>query len=81
MAANRGSHPQHAVVETGHINIDVSFFFLFFAGGFMPIDTPLFWFEFQMIFWQGKSYQCEVCCWWNGAVEIMEMVEVEYKNG
>jgi hypothetical protein len=47
----------------------------------MLSEMPLFWFEYHMMYWQNKSYLCEVCVWWNGTVEIMEMVELEAKNG
>lgn len=46
----------------------------------MLSDKPLFWFEFHMMYWQDEPYLCEVCVWWNGTVEIMEMVKVEEKN-
>lgn len=44
-------------------------------------ETPLFWFEYHMMYWQEKAYLCEVCVWWNGHTEIMEMVEIGAHNG
>jgi len=56
-------------------------FFLFTAKeDFMLADVPLFWFEYHMTHWQGDTYLCEVCVWWDGTVEIMEMVRIEAKN-
>jgi len=44
-------------------------------------ELPLFWFEYHMMYWQGRSYLCEVCVWWDGHVEIMEMVHIGENNG
>lgn len=44
-------------------------------------EVPLFWFEYHVMYWQGKNYLCEVCVWWDGLVEIMEMVELENNDG
>lgn len=46
----------------------------------MLSDKPLFWFEYYTMHWEGDLYLCEVCVFWNGEVQIMEMVRIEVQN-
>lgn len=43
----------------------------------MLVERPLFWFEYEMIYWEHRFWLCEVCVYWNGLREIVEMVEVK----
>jgi hypothetical protein len=43
----------------------------------MLADVPLFSFTLEIQEWQGKLWLCEICTYWNGIVEILEMVEIE----
>lgn len=40
-------------------------------------DTPLFWFELDVIYYYGRCWLVEYCVFWNGVVQIMEMVEIK----
>lgn len=44
------------------------------------MDVPLFSFYFEVIPWEGRFWLCEVCVYWNGHREILEMVEIEAKD-
>lgn len=43
----------------------------------MLSQVPLFWFEFEVIYSLNRFWLCEVCVFWNGVREVMEMVEIE----
>lgn len=65
------------VVETGHINTDVSFFILRKGWFRMLADTPLFWFEIEVECLFGRFWLIEYCVLWNGDRNIVEAVEIE----
>lgn len=43
-------------------------------------EIPLFVLSFEMQEWQGKLWLCEICTWWNGYIEILEMVDITGVN-
>ena len=76
MAGERCSNTRQPVVEKGHINTDVTFFILFFGGKKMLPETPLFWFEYDLIYCLNRFWLVEYCVLWNGERIVMEMVEI-----
>jgi hypothetical protein len=53
-------------------------FFVYFTGGFnMLPDTPLFWFEYDLIYSLQRFWLVEYCVLWNGERIVMEMVEIK----
>ena len=40
-------------------------------------DMPLFTFEYDVIYWCNRFWLVELCVWWNGETQIMEMVEIQ----
>ena len=77
MAAKRCSHTRHAVVDQGHINSGVTFFISREGERKMLSDARLFWFELETIYLFNRFWLCEVCVFWNGDREIMEMLEIK----
>lgn len=39
-------------------------------------NTPLFVIIQEVREWQGRLWLCEICIWWNGDEDILEMVDV-----
>lgn len=50
----------------------------------MLSESPLFWFEYEIIEFGGFLFLAEVCVYWDGSREVVEMVrlqESEVYNG
>ena len=43
----------------------------------MLSDTPLFWFEYDLIYTLHRFWLVEYCVLWNGERIVMEMVEIK----
>ena len=40
-------------------------------------DTPLFKFDLEVIYYCNRFWLCEICVFWDGSTQIVEMVELE----
>jgi len=74
---NSGSHHLLAVGLGKHSQYRECFFLSIFREDFMLPDTPLFKFDLEVIYYCNRFWLCEICVFWDGSTQIVEMVELE----
>lgn len=60
-----------------HINLGVLFLFSWRCVVRIHADSPLFWFELEVIYFCNFFWLVEYCVYWNGDRQIVEMVRIE----